>query len=937
MLTRACSDLLDATIEEAETEGEEKGKEAVHKPEKPHTKNGQGLFVQAQAKGEEAPPVQKWEEGFWEEEWQEVGLACEHLDTFSGVSCEFSRTLSDKCTSCLTRSFLLDFSPFSLVMDLSLRTLFQLCSFLFQVHIVSRRKINIFDYTTYPQIVTYMPREISLFLLTFSAPDWLLGSKVYTRAVHTNLSISLPTEVIDPLSVGLRYLWPIGPSGEKVKSAWDELALKASRQWTFLTTKTVPSWNLDKEQRRLFEIVNFHSPSRFLDVDEVVRVLREEKELSDEFFGLPVPFIERVVPGTTPLVPWIAEAFDLGWGQIDRVLSSSPTVDRDGRPRAVDLNEALRWLEPNKILVKPTDKNLGTALVSLDWYDDAVCSFIRNNAGYQIVDHAQAQVRLIRQVRQIIGVANTPIANDLPGLRSYLVSRLSGLKMDESTGGLVEEPEGWINGLTLTIPLFNGLPKIHKTPWAIRPIVPCHSVIQQPASQMLSIILKTLLPRFPWILVSSKHLCRDIEGILNPKLRLLSRPTWRQKIFICTADIGGFYTNVNIQDCSARLRSLAFEAYGNTDRGVEKAQLVTDLFHAQQDTLVFRVKTLKNNWLVAQRDGLAMGMDAAPDIANLYAALYERELIEGEPVLRDSLLLYRRYIDDIFAVVLADNLDACKSVLGKLRLPGLKLNWEFSHTSGVFLDLDLWRNPHHPEQRIKYRPYRKPLNNFERLPWCTGHSDKVLKAAFNSEVHRLAVLSYTPQIYAEELSWLKDLYISRGYPPLVVKKWCKKAHDNAYLRRLEWKPSEDTEGGAVWPLRSTMNPVWDMLDLSSIGEEIAGYGLRTGQSPLAIAKWRKRIVKALKRPMNMGDKENIYNRKICGLTKEDTKIDLGLQVLDVSSGSELDVLSPGRQLPTLYVRPTLPVEDFTQLHVRDDAPSPSRGLERIDPNVFLDV
>ena len=161
--------------------------------------------------------------------------------------------------------------------------------------------------------------------------------------------------------------------------------------------------------------------------------------------------------------------------------------------------------------MKPTDKNLGTALVSLEWYDDAICNFICNNKGYQIIDPTITKICLIRQVRQIIGIANTDITHDLPSLRKYLVSQLPGLRMDKVTGWQVEEPEKWIDELTLTIPLFNGLPKIHKSPWAICPIVPCHSVIQQPASQMLLIILKTLLPRFPWILISSKHLCQDIE------------------------------------------------------------------------------------------------------------------------------------------------------------------------------------------------------------------------------------------------------------------------------------------------------------------------------------------------------------------------------------------------------------------------------------------
>jgi hypothetical protein len=948
MLSRMSDSLIEAALQEAEAEGEEKtskGKQkAAHQPETMHQKEGRGLIFSQEEVASSKGPLKRSEKGIWEEEWSEIGLACELWNSFSGVSCNLSRTSSLECTSCATRSFLLNFSPFSLVSDLNFLPHFQICSYFFQVHVASRRNINIFDYTTYPPIATYMPREILLFLLSFSAPDWLLGSQVYTRAVHSNMSISIPQEVIDPLAVGLKYLWPIGHSTDMVKLAWYTIARKANRQWILSTVKKFnPKTSLshEKESSRIFEIMNSCDPPMTSEAAE--GIFREEiarfNALSDEFFQLPVPYIEKIVPDSLSMTPWIEEAFDLGWQQIDRVLAPTPIDNRNDRPRAVDLNEALRWLEPNKVLVKPTDKNLGTALVSLEWYDDAICSFIRNNKGYLIIDHAQAQVRLIRQVRQIIGVANTHIAGDLYGLWSYLVSRLPGVKCDPDTGGPVEEPDGWIDGLVLTIPLFNGLPKIHKTPWAIRPIVPCHSVIQQPASQMLSIILKTFLPRFPQILVSSKHLCRDIEGIVNPRLRSLSKPSWRNKVFICSADIGGFYTNVNIQDCSVRLRSLAREVYSDTDRGDEKAQLVTDLFHAQQDTLIFRVKTLKENWLVAQRDGLAMGMDAAPDIANLYAATYEKELFENEPVLRDSVLLYRRYIDDIFTVVLAENLDACKSILGKLTLPGLKLNWEFSRTSCVFLDLDIWRDPHHTPQRLKYRPYRKPLNNFERLPWCTGHSEKILKGAFGSEVHRLAVLSYTPQIYSEELSWLKDLYISRGYPPLVIKKWCKKAHDNAYQNRLEWKPQEDPEVGGVWPLRSTMNPAWDMLDFSTLSEEICNYGLKVGESAPRIKIWRKRIVKALKRPQNMGDRENKYNRKLCGLSKEDTQITLGLQdlVIPSSSDSELEVLMPGQRLPQLYVRPELPVEDFTQLHHSDNPPSPSRGMERINPNVFLDI
>jgi len=172
-----------------------------------------------------------------------------------------------------------------------------------------------------------------------------------------------------------------------------------------------------------------------------------------------------------------------------------------------------------------------------------------------------------------------------------------------------------------------------------------------------------------------------------------------------------------------------------------------------------------------------MGMPAAPNIANLYAAWYEKRL----PVsLTDKMLLFKRYIDDIICVIYADSLDHCEQVLHDYKIPGLKLNWEISEMNSVFLDLDIWRSPSLRDHWLKYRPYQKPLNNFERLPWCTGHSLQLLHGAFKSEVYRFAVASWSTAIYAEELDWLKDLYISHRYPPATVIQWIKGSKENAY-------------------------------------------------------------------------------------------------------------------------------------------------------------
>ena len=143
-------------------------------------------------------------------------------------------------------------------------------------------------------------------------------------------------------------------------------------------------------------------------------------------------------------------------------------------------------------------------------------------------------------------------------------------------------------------------------------------------------------------------------------------------------------------------------------------------------------------------------------------------------------LLFKRYIDDIICVIIADSLDHCKQILGNYKIPSLKLNWEVSETKAMFLDLDIWRSPYSHDCQLKYRPYRKPMNNFERLPWCTGHALQLLHGAFKSEVHRFAVASWSTHIYCEELAWLKDLYISHGYPPEMIIQRIQGSKDNAY-------------------------------------------------------------------------------------------------------------------------------------------------------------
>jgi len=376
------------------------------------------------------------------------------------------------------------------------------------------------------------------------------------------------------------------------------------------------------------------------------------------------------------------------------------------------------------------------------------------------------------------------------------------------------------------------------------------------------------------------------------------------------ADIEGFYTNVPIKDCALKLRDLVAHKFGRGRAGRVKADYISTLFSIQQNNLVFRAQ-INGSWeYVKQIDGLAMGMPAAPDIANLYAAWYEQRL---PAAFKDGMLLFKRYIDDIICVVYADSLDHCEQILGNYKIPGLKLNWEVSGTNAVFLDLDIWRSPSSRDHRLKYRPYRKPLNNFERLPWCTGHAVQLLRGAFKSEVHRFAVASWSLHIYDEELAWLKDLYISRGYLPATVIQWIKGSKEVAYKNRLDWVINHSTvsESERIWPLKSVMNPVWQKLHLGMVSESMrsvadtlceeerdtwVAHCRETGlleslgvDLPFAgsIWKWFGRFVASQKRPLNFGDKENKHNRALLNISGRHSKLALAGRSVDQREEDEL--------------------------------------------------
>ena len=91
-----------------------------------------------------------------------------------------------------------------------------------------------------------------------------------------------------------------------------------------------------------------------------------------------------------------------------------------------------------------------------------------------------------------------------------------------------------------------------------------------------------------------------------------------------------------------------------------------------------------------------------------------------------------------------------------------EIGWEVSEYHTPFLDLLVYLDP--ADGSVQHKPYKKPMNHRERIPWTSAHPKDVKKGTFTGEMSRLAVLSSKPEHYLEAIADLQNLYIACRYP-----------------------------------------------------------------------------------------------------------------------------------------------------------------------------
>ncbi|CCM06661.1 uncharacterized protein FIBRA_08946 [Fibroporia radiculosa] len=459
------------------------------------------------------------------------------------------------------------------------------------------------------------------------------------------------------------------------------------------------------------------------------------------------------------------------------------------------LDTVRKYLHDNGLIVLATDKNLGSCVVTRTWFIEHTQLLLSDTTSYREISDAERQM-ILEKTHTEVGKA-AAFASDV--LRHDQLARFLRSKIPEDSR--VES----------VVPGFYGIPKIHKFPVKMRPIVPCHSCAQGPAAKYVSKQLKALIESRPFVCKGTKQLAQRLSELVLDKASY-------SKYWLVTGDVVAFYPNIPLS-YAIRLVTKMWQAHpaGGLNQSADQQHLFIMCMQLAMRRLIteFGGKTYE------QIRGIAMGVACSPDIANLFGAWFEEHaLLDGDGHWRDPrIVFYNRYIDDCFSIVRANSAaDAVMILESAIHFEGCTIEWDASDLSVAFLDMSITIDP---EGWVDWKPYRKARNHLERIPWASHHPNDVKKGTFLGEMSRLAVLCSRPSYYREALENLYDLYIARGYPGPLLRSWISHYRQTRWNSRFE-TPVARQENASVFVLKSSYNPVWEKFDAQGLGKVIVG-------------------------------------------------------------------------------------------------------------------
>lgn len=381
----------------------------------------------------------------------------------------------------------------------------------------------------------------------------------------------------------------------------------------------------------------------------------------------------------------------------------------------ITYNATLRFLHEHNLIIKPTDKNLGPAIMDKQHYRQLCIDQLSNGHYYHEIDNTISRNQITTE------------------LQEKLIKFIEEMRLAEWKSKYILH-----NIHQKTLPVFYGIPKIHKPTLNLRPIV-------SSASSILTNLSKYVCEQ----LDQEKYQSQLTHTLKNTKQLIDKMETYRKAIessaqSIITIDIVSLYTNMQTEIIQERFKNFI-----------------------QNDNLLSCIMfILENNYFTfeeanyIQCSGMAMGTNMAVHIANIYCHLLIDKAVLNDNFLYSECFIYNRYIDDIIIMTL--NRNSKQNIMNRLKLlvPVLNFTCSEESTEAIFLDLNISI----ANQTLTYQTYQKPLNSYAYIPYKSKHPTSLKKGFIKGELIRHSINNSCELTFNIQKKLFRRRLVQRGYP-----------------------------------------------------------------------------------------------------------------------------------------------------------------------------
>ena len=410
----------------------------------------------------------------------------------------------------------------------------------------------------------------------------------------------------------------------------------------------------------------------------------------------------------------------------------------------------------DEMIIIEADKNLGATIMSRENYiRQGIEEHLRNDRVYKRLTKTQVknEQKRLQYLQAAFKGRHRPFRpNENPATSS-------------STGELTEADYIYLNrayGVEDRLARFRMTLKVHKKPNPkMRPIVCCAGTRMNHISKWLDFQLQRLKPFVPTYIKDSHDLLAKLRNIggLPPNARLF------------TADAVSMYTNIDTEH--------AIRVIGNWMDGLDLPAGFP--LRAVNDAMGLVMRNNIFEWgdtYFRQLLGTAMGTSAACMWATIYYGVHESTTLI--PTHGDNLLIFLRFIDDIFGIW-TGNAAAWESFKRDVNKFGI-LTWEIDEpsTSVDFLDLTISISP---DGRLTTKTFQKAMNLYQYIPPHSAHPPGMMKGIVYGLLRNYYSQNSNESDYIHMAVLLLRRLVARGWDRTYIKSLIQSA--DSRLRSAE--------------------------------------------------------------------------------------------------------------------------------------------------------